>query len=52
MNDRIPNTDSDDAEQERRDRYADELAEQREQERASHFRVRDYADRTGAHRRG
>lgn len=45
MNDRIPNTDSDDAEQERRDRY-DDNRPSAEQRMRDHFAQMDRADRT------
>lgn len=43
----IPDTDSDDREQERRDRYADELAEERSERHRDKFHEADRRDRTG-----
>lgn len=46
MSERLPNADSDDAEQERRDRF-DDNRPTREERMRDHFAQMDRADRTG-----
>lgn len=47
MTDHLPSTDNDDAEAERLERYADELADERTERHRDKFREADRRDRTG-----
>ncbi len=47
MSERIAATDNDDSEQDRRDRFADELRDERETKMRDHFAQLDRRDRTG-----